>query len=393
MKFRGRAGARISSGERDGRAAHASAELSGPHAFVATEGPAERELRVVPHRVCDGGEAVLGGLEQLGRSLHTHEGERAERRHTDRLHEAAREHRARGAQATREARHRPTLAGALPKERERPTNQEIAPRALHLIHFELTGWWRPVVERFGYAMKASSFVAFVFELPPLENERFGGFCERLGHGRPSPRRGTTRTMNEPTNRASSTSPGPAPASSEPLVREHLFAARTVLLFGEITSERAHQVSAELLALAAVSAEPILLVLHSQGGHVESADTIFDVIRFIEPQVRILGTGWVASAGALIYASAPLERRFALPNTRFLLHQPLGGVSGPATDIEIEARQINKMRARLEETFAVATGRPRSELERDMDRNHWLDAEEARSYGLVGRIINEVREIS
>jgi ATP-dependent Clp protease protease subunit len=171
-----------------------------------------------------------------------------------------------------------------------------------------------------------------------------------------------------------------------LAAEHLFAARTVLIFGEVTAELAESVSAELLALAALGSEPIRVVINSPGGHVESGDTLHDVIRYVEPEVKILGTGWVASAGALIYAAADRENRFALPNTRFLLHQPLGGIRGPASDIEIEAAQILAMRERLNRIFAHATGQPYEKMAGDTERNHWMTAEQAKAYGLVGRII-------
>lgn len=177
-----------------------------------------------------------------------------------------------------------------------------------------------------------------------------------------------------------------------LVREHLFAARTVLVFGEITSALAESVSAQLLALAQRGTDPIRVVIHSQGGHVESGDTIHDVIRYIGPQVRMIGTGWVASAGALIYAAAPREHRYALPNTRFLLHQPLGGVGGPASDVEIEARQILAMRRRLNQIFAEATGQTLDKITKDTERNHWMNAEEARDYGLVGKIVTTAADL-
>jgi ATP-dependent Clp protease protease subunit len=126
--------------------------------------------------------------------------------------------------------------------------------------------------------------------------------------------------------------------------------------------------------------------------VESGDTIHDVIQFISPTVRILGTGWVASAGALIFAAARRENRLALPNTRFLLHQPLGGMGGPASDVEIEARQILAMRQRLSDIFAQATGQTREKILRDTERNHWMSAEEARAYGLVGSIVQGAGEL-
>jgi ATP-dependent Clp protease protease subunit len=174
-----------------------------------------------------------------------------------------------------------------------------------------------------------------------------------------------------------------------LARDHLFAARTVLVFGEVTTALAESVTAQLLALAERGNDPIRIVIHSQGGHVEAGDTIHDVIRFIRPTVRIFGTGWVASAGALIFAAARRENRMALANTRFLLHQPLGGVGGPAADVEIEAHQILKMRQRLNTIFARATGQPLEKLARDTERNHWMDAEEARHYGLVGSVVESL----
>jgi ATP-dependent Clp protease, protease subunit len=187
---------------------------------------------------------------------------------------------------------------------------------------------------------------------------------------------------------------PTPEKSEQngalsLARDHLFSARTVLVFGEVTTALAESVTAQLLALAQRGNEPIRIVIHSQGGHVEAGDTIHDVIRFIRPTVRIFGTGWVASAGALIFTAARRENRMALANTRFLLHQPLGGVGGPAADVEIEARQILKMRQRLNTIFSLATGQPLEKLARDTERNHWMDAEEARQYGLVGSVVESL----
>jgi len=185
----------------------------------------------------------------------------------------------------------------------------------------------------------------------------------------------------------------SPRGSRFLATEHLFAARTVLVFGEVTAELAEEVSAQLFALATLSHDPIRLVINSPGGHVESGDTIHDVIRFIEPEVKILGTGWVASAGALIFAAAERKNRVALPNTRFLLHQPRGGASGPATDIEIEATQILAMRERLNRIFARATGQPYEKIVTDTERNHWMTAEQAKAYGLVGRIVERQAEFA
>lgn len=183
---------------------------------------------------------------------------------------------------------------------------------------------------------------------------------------------------------------PAPGST--LSARALFEARTVLVYGEVDTRLARTVSSELLALASTPGAPIRILVHSQGGHVEAADTIYDLIRAVAPDARVVGTGWVASAGALIYAAAQREHRYALPNTRFLLHQPRGGVSGRASHIEIEATQIARMRARLDRIFAEATGQPIERVARDTERDHWMDAQEARVYGLVHRVIERLDEL-
>jgi ATP-dependent Clp protease protease subunit len=170
------------------------------------------------------------------------------------------------------------------------------------------------------------------------------------------------------------------------IRERLFKNRNIIISGEVNQRLASSVTAQLLAMSAESGEPINIFINSQGGHVESGDTIHDMIRFVSPPVRIVGTGWVASAGALIYVAVPREQRYCLPNTRFLLHQPAGGMGGSAADIAIEAKEIVKMRERLNRIFARETGQPLSRIEDDTTRNFWLSAEEAKGYGLVGSII-------
>jgi ATP-dependent Clp protease protease subunit len=177
------------------------------------------------------------------------------------------------------------------------------------------------------------------------------------------------------------------------VTQRLFKARTIIISGGITQKTAERVTAELLAMSAESeSDKITVVLNSQGGHVEAGDTIHDMIRFVPAPVRIVGTGWVASAGALIFVSVPRERRFCLPNTRFLLHQPAGGTGGSASDIEIEAREIIKMRDRLNRIFARETGQPLSRIEEDTHRNFWLSAEDAKEYGIVGRIVERYNQL-
>jgi ATP-dependent Clp protease protease subunit len=182
------------------------------------------------------------------------------------------------------------------------------------------------------------------------------------------------------------------ASMTDAVRDRLFEARNLIISGEINQKLVSHVMGQLLAMSAESDKPITIFINSQGGHVESGDTIHDVIRFIKPRVRMVGTGWVASAGALIYVSVPKEDRYALPNTRFLLHQPAGGSSGMAADVEIEAREILRMRERINKIFARETGQPFERIETDTHRNFWLDARSAIEYGLVGKIISGVDEL-
>lgn len=172
----------------------------------------------------------------------------------------------------------------------------------------------------------------------------------------------------------------------PSIAQNLFKARTILLFGEINQKVAQAVTAQLLGLAAENDEPIKLIINSPGGHVESGDTIHDMIRFVKPRVLVLGTGWVASAGAHIFLGAAKEDRFCLPNTRFMIHQPAGGVGGPATDIAIEAKEIIKMRKRINEEIARETGQPYERVAVDTDRNFWMSADEAKEYGIVSHII-------
>ncbi|CAA9296019.1 MAG: ATP-dependent Clp protease proteolytic subunit [uncultured Gemmatimonadetes bacterium] len=176
------------------------------------------------------------------------------------------------------------------------------------------------------------------------------------------------------------------------VRDRLFKNRTLIISGAINQQLVSNVMGQLLAMASDSDEPINIFINSQGGHVESGDTIHDVIRFIKPRVRMIGTGWVASAGALIFVAVPLEDRFALPNTRFLLHQPAGGAGGTAADIAIEAQEIVRMRERINRIFSEQTGQSIERIENDTRRNFWLNVEAAREYGLVKHIVRSMDEV-
>ncbi len=174
--------------------------------------------------------------------------------------------------------------------------------------------------------------------------------------------------------------------------EKLYSSRTVTLFGEINQDIAHQVSSQLLTLDAASADPIRLFINSQGGHIESGDTVHDLIRFINAPVTVIGSGWVASAAALIFVAVPRARRLCLPNTRFLLHQPLGQSSGRASELEIHAEQILRIRERINKMFAAATGQSLEKITNDTKRDFWMSASEAVDYGLAGAIIDRQSEL-
>jgi ATP-dependent Clp protease, protease subunit len=187
-------------------------------------------------------------------------------------------------------------------------------------------------------------------------------------------------------------PPETPPSPLAKVAENLFKARTIILFGEITQKVAQTTVAQLLALAQENDEPIQMIINSQGGHVESGDTIHDMVKFVRAPVRMIGTGWVASAGVHIFLAAGRENRFCLPNTRFMIHQPLGGAGGPASDIAIEAKEIIKMRQRINKSIAEATGQAFEKVERDTDRNFWMNADEARAYGIVTHVVKSIDQI-
>ena len=173
-----------------------------------------------------------------------------------------------------------------------------------------------------------------------------------------------------------------------ILTEKSLKSRTIFISGEINQELAEKVCTKLLILEELSDEPIKIFINSQGGHVESADTIHDVIKFIKPKVIMIGTGWVASAGITIYLAADKEDRYSLPNTRYMIHQPLGGFNGPATDIGIEAKEILRVRTRINNLISEATNQPIEKVNKDTDRNYWLTSTEALEYGLVNKIISK-----
>ncbi len=174
--------------------------------------------------------------------------------------------------------------------------------------------------------------------------------------------------------------------------EKLFKSRSISIFGQINERIARTVTEQLLALSAESDDPITIYISSPGGHVESGDVIYDMIKFIKPVVRVVGTGWVASAATNIYLAAEKKNRFSLPNTRYLVHQPSGGSQGDATDIEIQMEQILKTKQRINKIIADETGRPLEQVEKDTDRDFWMSVDEAIDYGIVSKVISSVSEL-
>ena len=189
---------------------------------------------------------------------------------------------------------------------------------------------------------------------------------------------------------------PAPATTadarSSFLEEKAFKSRTVLVFGAITDQTAADTVRRLIALDAASDAPIDMLVSSPGGHLESGDTVHDVVRFINAPVRMIGTGWVGSAATHLFLAVPKERRFCLPQTRFLIHQPSGGAGGQATDIAIVAREIIKARERIARDHARETGHPLEKVQIDIERDNWMGPEEAIEYGLISRIIERRAEL-
>lgn len=177
-----------------------------------------------------------------------------------------------------------------------------------------------------------------------------------------------------------------------VLTEKLLETRTVVISGEINDEVARDVCNKLLLLESMSDDPINLFISTQGGHVDSGFYIRDMINFIKPKVNIIGSGWVVSAGIFIYLSGEKERRYSLPNTRFMMHQPSGGAQGQSTELEITAKEIVRTRRKINEIIAQETGQSVEKVEEDTNRDYWLTAEEAQQYGIVNKIINTRDEI-
>lgn len=170
--------------------------------------------------------------------------------------------------------------------------------------------------------------------------------------------------------------------------ETLLKTRSILISGEIDKKMAEKVVSQLLLLEAENDDPIKVFIDSPGGDVDSAYAIFDMIRFVKPKVIMVAMGLAASAGALILLAGDKEDRFGFPNSHYLIHQPLSGVRGVATEIEIHAKEIEKTRQKINALIAQETGKSLQQVEKDTDRDYWMSAEEALEYGLISKIISK-----
>jgi len=177
------------------------------------------------------------------------------------------------------------------------------------------------------------------------------------------------------------------------ITEKMLKTRTVLISGEIDKKMAEKVINQLLILENENDTPIKVFIDSPGGDVDSAYAIFDMIRFVKPTVKVVAVGLAASAGALILLAGSRENRFGLPNSNYLIHQPLSGIRGVATDIEIHAKELEKTREKINAMIAEETGKSIKQVEKDTDRDHWLNAEEALEYGLISKIISKRSELA
>jgi ATP-dependent Clp protease protease subunit len=181
-------------------------------------------------------------------------------------------------------------------------------------------------------------------------------------------------------------PGP-----DPLLQKML-KTRTILLSGEIDKDLSERTIRQLLLLEDMGDDPIRIFIDSPGGDADAGYAIFDMIRFVKPEVWTIGMGLVASAAALVQLAAPRDRRVGLPNSHYLIHQPLSGIRGVATDIEIHARELDKLRGRINRLIADETWQDFAQVEKDTDRDFWMNAEESVKYGLISRVVSRREEL-
>lgn len=168
--------------------------------------------------------------------------------------------------------------------------------------------------------------------------------------------------------------------------------RTIIVSEPITSKLTQRFMAQLFWLDGRSGDPIRVYINTPGGSADDGFALYDLIRFIRAPVYTICVGLNASAGTILLLGAPRERRLALPNARIMIHQPSGGGRGRASDIEITAEEILKLRHRANEVIAAETGKTVEQVEKDTDRDYWMSAEDAKAYGLVSRIVKSLEDL-
>ena len=184
----------------------------------------------------------------------------------------------------------------------------------------------------------------------------------------------------------------AQESTSEVMNTKFLKTRQILLSGEVNKALAEKIVRQLLVMEADSDEPIRIYIDSPGGDVDAGYAIFDMIRFVKAPVYCIGMGLVASAGALILLAADKTRRIGLPNSHYLIHQPLSGIKGVATDIEIHAQELEKTKAKINDLIAQETGKPLEQVAKDTDRDYWLSATEAMEYGLISKVVSKREEL-
>jgi ATP-dependent Clp protease protease subunit len=173
------------------------------------------------------------------------------------------------------------------------------------------------------------------------------------------------------------------------IYSRLLRERVIFLVGPVNDQTANLVVAQLLFLESENPDKdISLYINSPGGSVSAGMSIFDTMNFIKPNVSTLCMGMAASMGAFLLAAGEKGKRFALPNSKIMIHQPLGGAQGQATDIEIHAREILKTREQLNKILADRSGQPLDKIQNDTERDYYMSADEAATYGLIDKVIDK-----
>lgn len=187
--------------------------------------------------------------------------------------------------------------------------------------------------------------------------------------------------------------GEKKSPTAPFAVDLLKKERTILISEEVSPKLTQRILGSVLWLESQSHDPIRVYLNTPGGSADDGFAIFDVLRYVKSPIKIVTLGLNASAGIIILLSAPRERRFALPSTRLMMHQPSGGGRGQSSDIEITANEILKLRHKANVLIAEETGKAVEDVERHTDRDYWLSAQEALDYGLVGSVVHSIEDVT